>query len=370
MKNYVTTRKAYLRNWLQDYANPNEVVINEIGISKIEENYNDSDGEIWVELYNNSPGIINIGSFFLTDDLKEPLKWCVGNCSGNNLELKPGAPLAFQLPLKLSEIESEKSMLYLFFQNVNENEVKKDQINISQLKLNNSLGRYPDAASQWYVFTDHPSPNSSNQMNDPKINYPTTLVINEVLAENSQTIEDPYSSGLTAGWIEIYNHGNSIVELDGLYLTNNLEDPTLWRFPDNLSLLAGEYLIIWASGLNSAENLQTNFKLSGNGEALALLASDGRTLIDNVFFADSITDYSQGRIPDGSEIWMYYLPIPTPGFENIVIVDEGKDSSTDSLFAGILFSTCSLIGLIFIFQKRHRQKQKKLAILAFQSKKH
>ncbi|MHA1888524.1 MAG: CotH kinase family protein [Promethearchaeota archaeon] len=370
LKNFVTTRKAYLRNWLQDYANPNEVIINEIGFSKIEDNYNDSDGEIWVELYNNSPGIINISSFFLTDDLTEPLKWLVGNYSGNNHELKPGAPLAFQIPLKISEIESEKSMLYLFFQNENENEVKIDQVNISQLKSNNSLGRYPDGANQWYMFTDHPSPNSSNQMDDSKINYPTTLVINEILAENSQTIEDPYSSGLTADWIEIYNRGNSTVELDGLYLTDNLEDPTLWRFPDNLSLSAGEYLIIWASGLNSAENLQTNFKLSGKGEALALLASDGRTVIDNVFLADSITDYSQGRIPDGSETWMYYLPIPTPGGENVEIVDEGKDSSADSLFAGVLFSTCCLIGLIFIFQKRYRQKQKKLTILAFQSKKH
>jgi hypothetical protein len=56
------------------------------------------------------------------------------------------------------------------------------------------------------------------------------LFINEFMADNDSTIQDPDGSGYP-DWIELYNAGPNAVDLGGMYLTDDANDPTKWIIP-------------------------------------------------------------------------------------------------------------------------------------------
>jgi hypothetical protein len=58
---------------------------------------------------------------------------------------------------------------------------------------------------------------------------PAAVVINEVMASNNSTQADP--QGQFDDWIEFYNTGTAAVNVAGLYVTDDLDEPTRWRFP-------------------------------------------------------------------------------------------------------------------------------------------
>jgi len=74
------------------------------------------------------------------------------------------------------------------------------------------------------------------------------LVINELMASNSTSVQDPQDQ--YDDWIEIHNYGDDAIDIGGMYLTDNLSSPTKWRIPDNnpaaTTIPAGGYLLIWA----------------------------------------------------------------------------------------------------------------------------
>ena len=56
-----------------------------------------------------------------------------------------------------------------------------------------------------------------------------TLVINELMASNDSTIQDP--EGQNEDWVEIYNGGSEVLDLAGFFLTDDSSRPTKWQFP-------------------------------------------------------------------------------------------------------------------------------------------
>ena len=61
--------------------------------------------------------------------------------------------------------------------------------------------------------------------------------------------------------------------------------------------------------------MHSNFKLSRGGEFLALVDTDGLTIIDALNFGSQQEDVSYGRATDGGDLWTFY-DSPTPGFAN------------------------------------------------------
>ena len=100
-----------------------------------------------------------------------------------------------------------------------------------------------------------------------------TLRINEFMAKNDVTIMD--GDGDYSDWIEIYNESGEDIILSGWSLTDDSTDMQKWFLPTDTLESVG-YLLILASGKDSiAENeLHTNFKLSADGEYLALSGPD------------------------------------------------------------------------------------------------
>lgn len=151
-----------------------------------------------------------------------------------------------------------------------------------------------------------------------------SLVINEVMASNAKAIKD--EQGQYDDWIEIYNFGNETVDIGGMYLTDDLTDPTKWQIPTNspsdTTIPARGYLLIWADKDTTDTGLHANFKLDAMGEGLGLFDTstsgmDDVTLIDYVILNEQTADISYGRYPDGSDN-LFFLVSPTPGTENTV----------------------------------------------------
>jgi len=146
-------------------------------------------------------------------------------------------------------------------------------------------------------------------------NQEVNLLINEIMASNGSSIWD--EDGDEEDWIEIYNAGNSPVNLLGFGLSDQMSNPMRWTFP-SIFILPNQYLVVWASGKNRSlhnQPLHTNFSISQAGEPILLSDADGQVL--NIIPAvPHQTDISYGRFPNASAN-LTYLTNPTPNNENI-----------------------------------------------------
>ena len=150
------------------------------------------------------------------------------------------------------------------------------------------------------------------------------VVINELMASNSTTARDPH--GQYDDWIEIHNFGDTPLNIAGMYLTDDVTEPTKWQIPtdspSDTIIPAHGYLLIWADNDTADAGLHANFKLDATGEELALFDASTAgigdvTLIDHVVFDEQIDDISSGRYPDAGDNFNF-LVAPTPGAENAV----------------------------------------------------
>ena len=137
---------------------------------------------------------------------------------------------------------------------------------------------------------------------------PTTLVINEFLAANQSINTDEY--GDYEDWLEIYYDISGTMNLGGYFLTDDLDEPDKWMFP-NMEISGEGHLLVWLDDDDEEGPLHTNFKLSASGESLALFDSN-LNLIDSIDFGEQTDNISYGRSPDGSNNWQFFEN-PTPG---------------------------------------------------------
>ncbi|MBN1505583.1 MAG: lamin tail domain-containing protein [Sedimentisphaerales bacterium] len=141
------------------------------------------------------------------------------------------------------------------------------------------------------------------------------LCINEVMAANATCLADP--QGQFDDWIEIYNAGDTPVDMAGMWLSDDAAEPTRWSFPSDVPFVIASrgYVVVWADGDVGDPGLHASFKLSASGEEVFLFAADGQTLIDSLAFGPQTGDISFGRYPDANDT-PRFLSKPTPGGAN------------------------------------------------------
>lgn len=106
--------------------------------------------------------------------------------------------------------------------------------------------------------------------------------ITEFVAQNDESLID--GDGNASDWIEIHNPEATPLSLAGYRLTDDPQDASKYVFPGDVSIPAGERLVVFASGRSEADyrdgagNLHTTFSLNSGGEYLALLKPDGSVL--------------------------------------------------------------------------------------------
>ena len=141
------------------------------------------------------------------------------------------------------------------------------------------------------------------------------LFINEFVASNSTGITD--SLGAHPDWVELYNPGGSPVDIGGMYVTDDLTNPTKAQIPTGYAstvVPAHGYLLFYPDGNPTWGPLHMSFGLSKGGEQIGLYTSGG-AVVDSLTFTAQTTDVSQARVPDGSSTW-HFLTTPTPGATN------------------------------------------------------
>ena len=140
----------------------------------------------------------------------------------------------------------------------------------------------------------------------------SSLIINEFMAGNSNTVVDNY--GQKEDWIEIKNISNGAVSLAGKYLTDDFTDPTKFKLP-NQTIEPGGYYIIWADDDTDQGQDHAGFKLSAGGESIGLYDSYERNYapVHTITYAVQETNISSGINSSGL---MVSQPFITPFGDN------------------------------------------------------
>ncbi|MGF3522534.1 MAG: CotH kinase family protein, partial [Candidatus Bathyarchaeia archaeon] len=308
---FVQKRSAYLNARLNDFAKKTDLKLNDLMTTNQNTLLDNSgDADPWLELYNLGPGLVTTENLYLTDDPATPNKWKLSTWSlkaGDYLLLwLDGEPNegATHSPFRLTSTGGE---LHLYLYN-NSRYEPIDSLTYPALTPDVSYGRFPNGEGTWLVLSEIVTPGTANNVGG----IPKNLFINEFMANNDEAVPGPNND--YPDWIELYNAANETINVGGMYLTDDLANPTTWRIPEGTSIGAGGYLLVWADNSSVAGSLHASFRLSANGEKIGLFAADGRTLVDYVVFSQQTDDISYGRLPDGAANWTYLTP--TPGSSN------------------------------------------------------
>ena len=149
------------------------------------------------------------------------------------------------------------------------------------------------------------------QLTTTQILKDSDLIVTEVMASNG-SYRSP--SGVLSDWIEITNRGATAIDLSGYGLSDKMEKPARWRFPE-IAIQPGESIVVYASGLDRVmENgeMHTSFSLSAERESVYLY-TPSRQILDAVSWENLKTDQSYKRQTDDS--WQVSTS-PTPGSAN------------------------------------------------------
>ena len=149
------------------------------------------------------------------------------------------------------------------------------------------------------------------------------LWLNEVQPENLTGPTDNF--GEREPWVELFNAGQSPINLDGFYLGTNYANPMSWAFPNGTVIAPGEFLVVWLDGQpeqNDGPVLHTSFRLNPAGGSLALsrYVSSTAQIVDYLNFQPLTANHSYGDFPDGQPFHRESMYYPTPAGTNNALV--------------------------------------------------
>ena len=138
------------------------------------------------------------------------------------------------------------------------------------------------------------------------------LVVNELMASNAGEVMSPAIN--FDSWIELYNPGDKTINLGGMYLSNDTNNPTLWKMPDDMGgIPAKGFKVVWL-GSNDIKSNQAPFKLDCDGGTIILSDSKGE-LITSQTYPEALSHTAWARKTDGGDDWGWTADA-TPGASN------------------------------------------------------
>ena len=146
----------------------------------------------------------------------------------------------------------------------------------------------------------------------------TPVRINEVSAANSIYVNEYFKHN---DWVELYNTTNDPIDVEGMYLSDKLEEPKKYQITkDGMQaetiIPAHGHLVVWCDKLDPFSQLHAQFKLDSDGGDVILTAAD-ESWRDQITYTPHQGDQTVGRYPDGNAD-VYVMNIPTIGKTNII----------------------------------------------------
>ena len=100
------------------------------------------------------------------------------------------------------------------------------------------------------------------------------LVINELMASNAGSVMSPAYN--FDSWIELYNPTEQVVNLSGMYLSDDANNMKRWKLPDDIGTIPAKgFFVLWL-GSDDIRSDQAPFKLDCDGGFVGLSDSNGQ----------------------------------------------------------------------------------------------
>ncbi|MCD6201128.1 MAG: CotH kinase family protein [Bacteroidales bacterium] len=286
----------------------------------------------WIELYNDADQYISTGNLYLTNDLHNPRLCRISDTDPPSAGIPPDGYEIFWAdknpekgyPHLNFKLDGKGGMVGLFM------EVAREMILLDSLSYGGqltdiSLCRMPDGKGPW-LETDHPTPGSRNEI---WFKAPLhSLYINEYKTSSYQ--EDGKN------WLEIYNANDFAVDAGGLFLTNDLEKPFMWRIPSGrpwLTTIPAKGFLVFRNNVpDTPEQLFLDFHLDRDGGEIGLtqVINGAAAYLDYVHYGNQRDATSGGRYPDGTGP-LYLFDRETPGQPNAGPTPVSENKTRDTL---------------------------------------
>lgn len=173
-------------------------------------------------------------------------------------------------------------------------------------------------------------------MEKPADNGFTPVRINEISAANDRYVNE---YGKKNDWVELYNTTSEPVDVEGMYLSNDPQQPEMQLLSKGQTaattiIPAHGHLVVWCDKLATKDYLHTNFKLGASGGVVMLTAAN-KSWTDSIRYPAHDAFATIGRYTDGGNN-VYAFNVPTIGQQNIrssyaTLVEEQYPSAIDRL---------------------------------------
>jgi len=320
----------------EEYTN---IVINELMTKDLTNPYyvdGMGEGADWIELFNKGNKAVNVADMWVTDNpgtsgdyiqipaandaiTTIPPKGFLVLICGAKTEAGikiPTSIIGGEIFIEMGLSSSGDNYAAIYDPDQTEIDISDD---FNGLEDDKSFGRTTDAGAEWATL-ETKSPGASTSGGTPTEG---TVVINEFMCSND-IWDVPGDNGDQPDWIELYNTGDTPIDIGGWYASDALDDITQYQLPtDNPELTTVPpkgYLVLYCDGVG--EGLHTSFKLGSGGEDV-VISKDGVEITEGYSYCDSgcdlpnpPTDFSCGRNGDGGTVWVIFDPEtatpPTP----------------------------------------------------------
>lgn len=295
------------------YGNSGELIINEVmtsnkyTISDSFGNYSD-----YIEIYNGYDYDMNLEGYYLSDNDLNTKKWLFPDvsikaksylivfASGKNIVNNGEIHTNFKLSSSGEVISLSDSHGKL----------------LSKIKYHETIS---DSSYGYngkdYVYYYNGTPGNDNHgeydLKPIKLsNSDVDLKITEYITNNLSNVKS--SDGKYYNMIEIYNNSDNDINLENYYLSDDLNNPIKYVFP-NVIIKSKDYITVYTSSKNEYINneIHTNFKLD-NDDTFVVLSDKYQKEIDRVKIQKLEANVSMG-IYEGE---FHYYTNPTFGYEN------------------------------------------------------
>lgn len=246
----------------------------------------------WIELYNYGTRPIDIGGFWLTDEMGIPRKFPIPTGFPNKTTIPDGGFLLLWMDRDLLEgpthIDFKLSATSSEFVGFNDPDGRPiDSLDTIPLGGDISHGRTRDGESTWQLFDPLAGSNPTPGISNGSFKDDDKIQISEIMY-HPYNAAHPLAEDIREEFLELYNSGDRPVLLTGWRITRGVD----FVFPD-VTIQPRAYLVVAADLATFQDhNPQiTNVvggwigRLSNSGETLELANARGR-IIDSVRYAD------------------------------------------------------------------------------------
>jgi hypothetical protein len=270
-----------------------ELVINEI-VASNQTGLIDPDDPIpgtredWIELKNAGPVAVDLNGMFMANSLVQSLEWALPEVT-----LEPGDYLVIwadddadqgelHTNFKLNSSEGSEVALY---ETIDHGNVMIHGYRFGKQNTDVAYGYFPeDSDAPEYLTT--PTPGASNETST----LYSSVVINEFLTTSAL--------GGIDDWVELYNRGTLLVDLNGYHITDERDQPTKFTMPPGVFISPGARI--------SLDETILGFSWSSTGVEVIQVTDNAGGAVDFYDYGPQSNDVSEGRFPDGTANWHFF----------------------------------------------------------------